>query len=240
MQKSVQIISDLHSEFNVGPTQFAQYLRQSDIIVLAGDIVSDAEKLEPYLTTCLQFCKSIVFVCGNHEYYRKSTDQDYERVCSAIPGVYFLQKQRMQIDGIWFCGATLWSNATEKAKRAINDPISFEKYIALHQDHLQWLEENIESNDIVVTHHLPSFQLVHLDYVDSPINSAFATDLDNLILEKKPQLWICGHTHKPMQAQIGDTVLVCNPVGYPGENQNFDILIADIPVIVEANAVAKE
>lgn len=230
MQKTVQIISDLHSEFGIDLEKFAQYLKPSDIIVLAGDIVNNAEKLEPYLLTCLQFCKSVVFVCGNHEYYKKSTDEDYERVCSAIPSVYMLQKKRIQIEGIWFCGATLWSNVSEKAKRAIRDPLSYKEYISLHHDHLQWLDQNIDRNDIVVTHHLPSFKLVHPDYQDSPINTAFATDMDNLILDKQPQLWICGHTHKPMHAQIGTTVLLCNPVGYPGENQHFNVLIVQVPV----------
>jgi hypothetical protein len=56
-------------------------------------------------------------------------------------------------------------------------------------------------------------RLVHPDYHDSPINSAFATDVP---LAEDPRIaaWIYGHTHKP---NFGPRFF-CNPIGYPSEN----------------------
>lgn len=75
---------------------------------------------------------------------------------------------------------------------------------------------------VVVTHHMPSFQAVDPMFTLSPrdrlLNGAFASDLDEFILAYQPAYWFFGHTHTPYRGKIGETTLVCNPVGYPNEN----------------------
>lgn len=75
---------------------------------------------------------------------------------------------------------------------------------------------------VMVTHHMPSFQAVDPMYtlgaVERALNGAFASDLDEFILTHQPAYWFFGHTHTPYRGKIGETTLVCNPVGYPSEH----------------------
>jgi hypothetical protein len=75
----------------------------------------------------------------------------------------------------------------------------------------------------VLTHHSPSYQSVHPKYKTSSCNSAFCSDLDDLILSH-PQIkyFSHGHIHENMDYMIGNCRVICNPKGYPGENPDFD------------------
>lgn len=221
MEKTIQIISDIHTEFGVSIEKFRSLLAEADITVLAGDIVNDATKLRDYLLICKEFSKYIIYVCGNHEYYKNSRDVDYERICQSIPGVVFLQRSRVQVDNLWFTGCTLWTNIDDYAKQMMNDPFDALEVREMHEKNVKWLDQNAQEGDIIVTHHLPSLQLIHPKYMFSSINSGFASDLDWLIQKVKPNLWIAGHTHTPWDKDVCGTRVIVNPVGYPGENQSF-------------------
>ena len=75
---------------------------------------------------------------------------------------------------------------------------------------------------IIVTHHLPSVRSIPVRFSRSPLNPAFALDLEALITVYQPDLWIHGHTHDACDYRLGDTRVVCNPRGYPGEQTGFD------------------
>ena len=107
------------------------------------------------------------------------------------------------------------------------------------EDTLQWhqasleyivgeLEKPFEGLRFVVTHHSPArgclnpaYQRRHHDRVLSP---SFGSDL-SWICENDdlaPDLWISGHGHNSFDFEIGMTRMVGNPVGYRGENREFD------------------
>ena len=44
--------------------------------------------------------------------------------------------------------------------------------------------------------------------------AAYASDLDMLIEDRQPRLWIHGHVHQALDRTIGVTRVVCNPLGY--------------------------
>lgn len=73
---------------------------------------------------------------------------------------------------------------------------------------------------VVMTHHAPSFQSTHPQYKDSPINGGFSVNLDWMIEEYQPALWIHGHHHTSSDYNIGQTRIICNPRGYPNEKFN--------------------
>jgi len=80
---------------------------------------------------------------------------------------------------------------------------------------------------VVVTHMSPSWQSVHEIFKTGPyahLNGAYVSDLEDEIIETKPDLWIHGHTHTSFDYMIGDTRVICNPRGYyPHEvNPDFD------------------
>lgn len=231
--KTIQIISDAHTEFNVSPDKFRLLLDKADITVLAGDIVNRADKLLQYLLVCKEFSEHIVYICGNHEYYKGYTDDDYRRVCDSVPNVTFLQRDRVNVNGLWFSGCTLWTNVDDYASRSMNDPFDASTVRLMHQKDVEWLTSldsltSLSQDEIIVTHHLPSLQLIHPKYKFSYINSGFATNLDWLIDKIKPSLWICGHTHSRFDTMIEKVRVVVNPVGYPGENATFSKKIVEL------------
>jgi predicted phosphodiesterase len=75
---------------------------------------------------------------------------------------------------------------------------------------------------VVVTHHLPTMQAVDPRFTitanDRLLNGSFVSNLDELISKYQPAYWFFGHTHTPYRGKIGETQLVCNPIGYPGEH----------------------
>ncbi len=74
----------------------------------------------------------------------------------------------------------------------------------------------------VITHHAPSPASIHHRYADSPLNPAFVSDLDAMIVHLRPALWIHGHVHHAISATVGRTHVVANPLGIgPAEEADF-------------------
>ena len=48
----------------------------------------------------------------------------------------------------------------------------------------------------------------------------FASDLEKVMVEYKPDLWIHGHMHLPVDVVVDKTRVLCNPHGYPHEPNN--------------------
>lgn len=100
---------------------------------------------------------------------------------------------------------------------------------AKHQSDMEWLRVQLgldKRPTVVVGHHCPSHSSIHYTYQQPrhrTLNGAFTSNLDEFILDH-PQivLWTHGHTHHVFDYQIGDTRVVCNPLGYPGEQSGFD------------------
>lgn len=77
-------------------------------------------------------------------------------------------------------------------------------------DHMSRSTEHI----IVVTHHLPTMQVVAPQHKGCSLNSAFATELEDIIASSRIDYWIYGHSHTNINEQIGQTKIVCNQMGY--------------------------
>jgi len=97
----------------------------------------------------------------------------------------------------------------------------------IYDDHLKFMEyvgselSKLKPDDqcVMITHHAPSFLSVHENYKnDTLMNGGFVSDLSEFILDH-PQIkfWTHGHVHNSMDYMIGDTRVLANPLGYPGE-----------------------
>ncbi|MHA2503068.1 MAG: metallophosphoesterase [Candidatus Kariarchaeaceae archaeon] len=240
----LQIVSDLHLEF--GPIELEPYDR--DLLILAGDI-HVGQKTLTFLEEQLQH-SPVIYVLGNHEYYQ----HDYHTIHTywtslRKQGLYILDNSSITIDDTEFLGCVLWSDmeggdreAMEASELMMNDyrviefrgrALSPKDTMKIHAKSKKWLEKTLKPDrkQVVITHHLPSYRSVAEQYRGSPINGAFYSDLDHFIAEKRPDLWIHGHTHDSMDYELGQTRVVCNPRGYfPGQlNPNFrPDLILDI------------
>lgn len=236
----IQIISDLHQEFGSAELSF----EHSDVVVLAGDINLGTKGVEWIKTKISD--KPVIYVLGNHEYYKGSYPKTLQKIKDAAEnsGIFVLEDSFIDIDGIRFHGATLWTDFSlfgnpvqygmlcqSKMSDYIKirrDP-SYSKLrtidtFKIHQLSRIILKENLESSkglkNIVVTHHAPSIQSVPETYKNDPITSAYASNLEDLITEYEPLYWIHGHIHTPCRYRIGATEIICNPHGYIDEKYN--------------------
>jgi hypothetical protein len=105
-----------------------------------------------------------------------------------------------------------------------NDTLSFHKK---SKAYLLKQLETLKDNVFVISHHAPSYQSIAPQFKCSA-NGAYVSDLDDLILSHSQiKYWVHGHTHHNFDYHIEQCRVICNPVGYPGENSpyNPDLLI---------------
>jgi len=236
----IQVISDLHREF--GSTELC--FDHSDIVVLAGDVNLGTKGIE-WIKNAIPD-KPVIYVLGNHEYYKGSYPKTLNKIKEAAldSNVFVLENSFVDIDGIRFHGATLWTDFSifgnpvqygmicqskmNDYKMIRRDP-SYSRMRTLdtfkiHQFSKQWLKESLEDSkglkNIVVTHHAPSLKSVPEHYKEDPLTAAYVSDLEDLITEYQPLYWIHGHIHTPCRYKIEETEIICNPHGYIDEKYN--------------------
>jgi len=106
----------------------------------------------------------------------------------------------------------------------------------IFQMSVAFLEETLSAPfdgiTVVMTHHAPSRRSVPEVYADDRLSAAYASDLERLIGEFQPALWIHGHIHTSTDYRLGETRIVCNPRGYWPRDLNADFVwgrTIDIP-----------
>ncbi len=227
----IAIYSDIHLEFfeNEGWPLWIPPVLDVDLVVLAGDIYLGTRAIDWIQEHFLSLKTKVIYLCGNHEFYHHdfiNVIADWREIAAKTPNLYFLENDQLTIDGQHFVGCTLWSDFNNadpksmiKAKFQIADYRSIRRFTpayshGIHKESRQFLNQYIQPDSVVITHHLPSYQLVEMRYRDSVLTGSFASNLDNLILEKSPKLWIHGHSHSSCDLNIGSTRIVRNPRGY--------------------------
>lgn len=240
----IWILSDLHMEFEW--FNVPNPIPAVDVCVCAGDIKTKgvvpsiqwlAKELPPELT--------IVFVAGNHEFYRGAFEEainDGRGEAAKHPNIHFLEDDAVDIAGVRFIGASLWTDfglygdagaAMDVALRSLNDYrlITYRKtpFERLHPAHTAkkhavsraFLEAELAKGDgipkVVVTHHAPSLDSVAERYKHDTLTAAFASDMDEFMERHAPKLWIHGHVHHRVDYTFGSTRVIANPRGYPHE-----------------------
>jgi hypothetical protein len=205
--------------------------------VLAGDV---GNPKEPSYITFMEYMntnfKRTFVIAGNHEYYGSSiseTDNLLRTELKRFANIRLLQNETEIYDGHCFIGTTLWTKIVNPAFE-INDTdyisgFSSSECTRLNALNTNWLKEALSENEncVVITHHMPSESLIDEKYKTlrlRPYNQWFFCDLDDLIVSNKDKIkcWIYGHTHLPSVKTIEGVPFLCNPVGYPGENEDVD------------------
>ena len=218
----LNFVSDLHLEF--GPISLTE---KGDVLILAGDITTENDT--SWIKTVSKNFKDVIYVLGNHECYYQSLGSAYKIAKKHLPkNVHLLQNESITIDGITFHGTTLWSDFEKGnpmsymiCKERVNDFSEIESFSPenAHEEHkraVAFLRENVMEDDIVITHHAPSYESYSVNLRGDKLNGAYASDLTELILDTKPHIWFHGHLHNSSDYMIGDTRILCNPRGYVG------------------------
>lgn len=233
----IQIMSDLHAEFmRDNGLSFMKTLPDTgaDVLVLAGDVGMVAGgSLFRMLECALARFRDVVYVTGNHEYYRSSPAEVHEAIAAfgrRHAGFHWLSAGTVEIAGQRFIGATLWfPPCRDQYARGLLSDFSviadFEPWVyEQHAQAVEYLEAHVQPGDIVVTHHLPSSSVVHPRWVGNALNPFFASDSLSTAVLGRAAVWVYGHTHDSKDDRIGATRLLVNPFGYARHelNPNFD------------------
>jgi predicted phosphodiesterase len=228
----LQVMSDLHLEMHAD--KGAGFLRELDpagvdVLVLAGDVTMARhyEALDQTFAPLSEKYADIVYVPGNHEYYRSSSTQvthNLARLGVSFPRVHVLQNRTAVIGGQRFFGGSMWfphDPAAASSKPFMNDFAlieGFEPWVYEDNERFKRAANREVSRDVVVvSHHLPAPGSIAAPYAGSALNAFFLCDMTPLIELREPKLWIHGHTHHRCDYKIGETRIVANPLGYPNE-----------------------
>lgn len=237
----IRYFSDLHVEF-LRPHEMDAFLQQiptpesNEICVLAGDI---GHPRDPLYDTFMQyisrhFTKTFV-IPGNHEYYHatstmEETDLFLHNYFESFENISFLNNTYEIYENTCFIGSVLWTHISNP-QYTINDlkmipNLTVDKYNQLHQTCVDFLKDTIpkHENCVVITHHIPSFSLVNPKFKDPlllPYNQWFSCDMESLF-SPHIKAWFYGHTHLPFFKKIEGIPFLCNPIGYPYENDHHD------------------
>lgn len=139
----LRLISDLHAEFGFDKALLNS--SDADVLVIAGDLHVGADNTWTLLKQFADYVPNVVFVAGNHEYYRQNMQVTNQKLKEFSEGtsikvldaetVWFDPKlgklvpkaQVCAVEPIAIIGASLWTNfrenpmAEEAAKIGIND-----------------------------------------------------------------------------------------------------------------------
>ena len=230
----LHILSDLHVEFG----DFSVPDVGADAVVMAGDTHVGSRGLRWVLKQ--DFHIPVIYVLGNHEFYRNKFPGliDKMKVEAQGTNVFVLENDVFEFGGFQLFGSTLWSDmrlfgnasvAMDAAVSGMNDyhqirnshnnqRLAPEATVAWYKKSVNKLIDFLESGDpersVVITHSCPSIRSIPERFQDHRLAPAFAANMENIIMNYQPRLWIHGHTHDSFDYHIGKTRILCNPRGY--------------------------
>ena len=243
---TIQYASDLHIECEKGDRiNVLEYIMPSaDILVLAGDIGS-WYRFAQFLNFLREICKMfkhVIFVAGNHEYYKVQTRVRYpmhilrermNKLDRIIPNLHFLNRSSIkfpEFPDICIAGCTLWTKwenqDTELPPYIVRiHGLKGEGYNRMHQRDLQYIHDMIkycqekQMKLLLITHHPPSQRVLSLSKKECGFSCLYYTDLDHLLKKELVHTWICGHVHNNFDMITeGGTRLIGNQRGKIRDN----------------------
>ena len=225
----IQFFSDIHLEFGA----FDLPHTDADLIIAAGDIGVGLHGVD----WLAQFGKPVIYVAGNHEYY--GGDIVHTRVAiaeqSRATQISFLENEVLEIDGVRFLGATMWTDfrggdeqvmhyATQNMNdyrqiRCASRPLTPEQVFYINWESRFWLAGELEKpfagKTVVISHHAPTAsswpQTNNCNFL-----STYCNELDDFLARYTIDAWFHGHLHNVVDYQQHATRVLCNPRGYTG------------------------
>lgn len=184
--------------------------------------------------------RQVLIVPGNHEYYNYSDvmERGFQWKWMLRENVGYYQNQVVRIDDTDFILSTLWSHINPNYEYFVwkgmngfrqikfgGKLLQVEEFNRMHEISIDFIRKNIEESTanhiVVVTHHLPTLQVVAAHHRGSVLNSAFASEYDNLIANSRIDAWIYGHSHTNIDTEIGGTRVISNQMGYIFANEHL-------------------
>jgi Icc-related predicted phosphoesterase len=226
----LQIFSDLHVDVaEIKPITIAQDV---DAVIVAGDVCEGVERAFRTLRAIVPEPIPILFVAGNHEFYRRFVREEIAvaRALAASFNIRFLEQEQTELGGVLFVGCTMWTDycifgecnqaaVMNACARGMNDHrlIGWQKKpwlrfrpqeaALLHHQSREFLSKALVSSN------RPTVAIVHHGVHENSIHPSHRA---------QPHLIVHGHVHHSFDYRVGRTRVICNPHGYGGENPTFD------------------
>ena len=226
----IQLLSDTHSNLD----KFKPH-KEADLIVHAGDFTSGVGDSIKYISEFAELCKShnkdYVLVKGNHDYYGFIYRDEILKRLDELEINYLITGKEFKFKGWTFIGDTLFTEFNlpnydnefikENAQYYLNDfthirynpssMITPQDYISEFYKQYDWINSfRNKENIFVVTHFVPSMELIHPYYADNPLNPYFLNNLDLTGF----QHWAVGHSHQTLRKKVNNCNVYMNAYGY--------------------------
>lgn len=250
------ITSDLHVDFKRTRNQYLNWNTEEDydVLIVAGDIANRTIDTYAFMKELKESLnKPVLWVAGNHDFWEqhalywpvagdpiesaKHTIEQSQNIYSNVPG--FMNRIIIEINGQRFLGCTLWYYVPGQ-KQDWSDHKNILDWWMIKEEakaDLEFLNQNLRQGDVVITHMLPTYDVVDPIHIGDAYNKFYVQEVKHLIERREPKLWISGHSHTRIVKTIGKTLYVRNPRGYPTENPNYSHVIVDLDKVGEYDAV---
>ena len=163
---------------------------------------------------------------------------------NAIEGIHCLNGNIVEIEGIrfggcdsWYDGQYLLKNLNPKGVYTIGRPrelwnytmndaayiFGIKRFDEIWEIEKPKIEAVYQSCDVMITHVSPSIVPEHIPeklYREEDSTCFFTFDGEEYVKNTTAKVWIYGHTHTPNDCEWHGVRLICNQLGYPGENMN--------------------
>lgn len=247
-------LSDLHLESQ----DFVWPLPRGDVLLVAGDLahasalgterrdpyaLAQRERVQRFLDAARRSFDHVLVVAGNHDHYDGHFEATVPVLRQALPGCTVLDDSHVDIAGVRFFGATLWSDfegrsatSMARARKGVGEYFFVKTRIgtadgepprrllptdtlAAHDATLVALEQVVAERSgrpvVVVTHHAPSRRGANPVHAGNGLDGAYTSDLDRR-LERLDGIvhWVHGHTHVRIAYRIGNVPVVANCRGF--------------------------
>lgn len=239
----IQFVSDLHLEFPQNRSWLAKHPLEvtGDILLIAGDTAyldlpdsgQDTYSRYSFWNWASEHYKQVIVCFGNHDfygYYDLATIPD--GYCKQIRlNIHAYYNSVVHLDDVDVFVSTLWSHIEPYnaylTERGVSDfyrikynghLLSSDDFNSEHERCLSFVKQAVAESKaktkIVLTHHVPTQLCTAEEFRDSNINGAFTVELGDYIADSGIDYWIYGHSHRNIDAQICNTHVISNQLGY--------------------------
>lgn len=223
-------LSDLHFEFlsySDATTLVNDICNiQCDVRVLVGDIACSWWTPAVLERIAYKSKVPLIAVLGNHDFYGKEPDYYKNKVLRSAEdyGYHVLDRNTVIVQGKRFVGCTGWYTTTPGSTLNDTSQVSRDAKTWIPVEGAKdrrFLEEMVTEGDIILTHYPPHVRSIPPQFVgDVDTYRYYLVDHAELIEERKPSLWLHGHTHYAVDYTLDcGTRIVANPRGYPGHEK---------------------
>ncbi|PAD70649.1 hypothetical protein CHH83_02265 [Bacillus sp. 7586-K] len=263
-------ISDIHLDFYVKVNDPEKKIRKNikefvktmlpeqpkSILIIAGDLGHYNHQNKWLIEELKKYYSFILLVAGNHDYYLISSNiskkynsnslkriEEMKSICNQIEGVYYLDGNIVEIDGIKYGGVGMWYDYSYSSKvfgkskdstydlwkEVMNDSKLIKGMGSFYQleffnSEKEKLDNILDKIDVIITHVGSDWSRISHEYKFDHTTSFYYFDGEEFLNRVEDKVWIFGHTHERYDYELFGCRFINCSLGYPSERKNRKIV----------------